>query len=309
MSHTSLSQEETCKLARSKGDRQNFLVTAIEEAIAAHRIQSESARRANAPAKSAATKPVANVSAVRLRHLHDVIRDSKSRLYSGPAVIASITGVTSSQASDAIRQARYGARWLDFSYTPPIKRTRDYEIEQALRLHGYVGSWRLLPHRPTLAAYLEARTGAERDHPCVVFLSTHCVAVSGGVFCDVFSRGEVVDIDDAKGRRKKVSRVLVLTKRIAPSPIASRQPVPNAAKAGANGKADRLFRAAIKTETGALRVKITPNEVFIVRRDEAGWYWLGSREGVEDLILRPTSDGRLRGNTDEAAAYRKAKGG
>lgn len=100
----------------------------------------------------------------------------------------------------------------------------------------------------------------------------------------------------------------MLTKRIAPSPIASRQPVPNAAKAGANSSVDRLFRAAIKAETGALRVKITPNEVFIVRGDEAGCYWLGSRDGVEDLILRPTSDGRLRGDTDEAAAYRKAMG-
>ncbi|WP_137132603.1 hypothetical protein [Rhizobium sp. FY34] len=246
--------------------------------------------------------------AIKPRYLNDAVKDTKSRLYSGPAVIASITGVTSSQASDSIRQVRYGARWLDLSYTPPIKRTRGYEIEQALRLHGYIGHWRLLPDQPTLAAYLNARTGAERDHPCVVFLSTHCVAVSGGVFCDVFSRGEVVDIDDAKGRRKKVSRVLVLTKRIAPSPIASRQPVPNAAKAGANSSVDRLFRAAIKAETGALRVKITPNEVFIVRADEAGWYWLGSRDGVEDLILRPNSDGRLRGDTEEAAAYRKAMG-
>ncbi|NKQ83465.1 hypothetical protein C3Y91_03560 [Rhizobium sp. UPM1133] len=66
---------------------------------------------------------------------------------------------------------------------------------------------------------------------------------------------------------------------------------------------------AIKAETGALRVKITPNEVFIVHPGEGGWYWLGSRESVEDLIIRPTSDGRLRGNTDEAAAYRKAMGG
>ena len=246
--------------------------------------------------------------AIKTRHLNAVIRDTKSRLYSGPAVIASITGVTSSQASDAIRQVRYGAGWLDLSYTPPIKFTHNGEMQQALRLLGYSGYWRLLHEQPTLAAYLNARTGAERDHPCVVFLSTHCVAVSGGVFCDVFSRGVVIDIDEAPGRRKRVSRVYVLTKRVAPSPIASRQPLPNAAKAGANSKVDRLFRAAIKAETGALRVKITPNEVFIIRADEGGWYWLGSREGVEDLILRPTSDGRLRGNTDEAAAYRKAMG-
>ncbi|MDW9721634.1 hypothetical protein GOB91_04600 [Sinorhizobium meliloti] len=246
--------------------------------------------------------------AIKPRYLHDVVKDNKSRLYPGTCVIASITGVTLSQAADAVRQVRYDSRWLDFSYTPPIKMVRDGEILQALRLLGFVGFYRRLPERPTLAAYLNARIGSERDHPCVLFLSTHCVAVSGGVFCDVFSHGEVVDIDDAKGRRKSVSSVLVLTNRVAPSPIASRQPLANAAKAGASVKADRLFRAAIKAETGALRVKITPNEVFIIRADEAGWYRLGSREGVEDLILRPTSHGRLRGNSGEAAAYRKAMG-
>lgn len=246
--------------------------------------------------------------AIKTRHLNDVVRDTKSRLYSGPAVIASITGVTSSQASDAIRQVRYGAGWLNLPYTPPIKMTRNGEIQQALRLLGYSGFYRRLPDQPTLAAYLNARTGAERDHPCVVFLSTHCVAVSGGVFCDVFSRGVVIDIDEAPGRRKRVNRVFVLTKRIAPSPIASRQPVPNAAKAGANSRAGRLFRAAIKAETGAIRVKITPNEVFIIRANEGGWYWFGSRDGVEHQILMPHSDARLRGNTDEAAAYRQVMG-
>jgi len=308
MSHTPPSQEKTCKPARSKDDRQNFLVAAVEEALAARRMQLERAQRADAPAKSAAMKPVAAVGAARLRHLNDVVKDSKSRLYPGPCVIASIAGVPVSRAADAIRQVLYGSRWLDFSYTPPIKWASDREIEQALHLLGFVGQWRRLPDRPTLAAYLNARIGAERDHPCVLFLSTHCVAVSGGVFCDVFSRGVVVDIDEAPGRRKRVNRVFVLTKRVAPSPIASRQPGPNAAKTGANSKVDRLFRAAIKAETGALRVKVTPNEVFIVRADEAGWYWLGNREGVEDLILRSNSNGRLRGNTDEAAAYRKAMG-
>ncbi|MBO9194849.1 hypothetical protein J5277_12095 [Rhizobium sp. 16-449-1b] len=246
-----------------------------------------------------------NASAVKTRYLHDAVKDTKARLYSGPCVIASVTGVTSSQACDAIRHVRYGARWLDFSYTPPIRRTRAGEIEQALRLLGYVGHWRSLPDGATLAAYLKVRTGVERDHPCVLFLSTHPVAVSGGVFCDIFSGGIVVDIDDAKGRRKKVNRVLVLTKRVAPSTIASRTPAP---KTGANGKAARLFREAIKAETGATRIKLTAHEVFIIRPNENGWYWLGSRENVEDQILRPRPDNRLAGNTDAAAAYRTATG-
>ncbi|MBY5340449.1 hypothetical protein E0H35_30625 [Rhizobium leguminosarum bv. viciae] len=246
--------------------------------------------------------------AVKTRYLHDVDNDTKSRLYPGPGVIASITGVSLSKAKDAIRQVRYGSRWLDFSRTPSIKRTRDGEIEEALRLFGYVGYWRHLPDRPTLAAYLNARTGVERDHPCVVYLSTHCVAVSGGVFCDVFSGGVVIDIDEAKGRRKKVSHVLVLTKRITPSTIAFREPASKAKKAGATSKRDQLFREAIKAETGATRIKITPNEVFVILPDQGGWYWLGARDSLEQQILEPERDGRFRGNTNEAAAYRAAMG-
>jgi len=246
--------------------------------------------------------------AIKTYHLHDVDNDTKSRLYSGPGVIASITGVSLSKAKDAIRQARYGSRWLDFPRTPPIKTTRDGEIEVALRLLGYVGYSRRLPDRPTLAAYLNARTGVERDHPCVVFLRVYCVAVSGGVFCDIFSRGIVIDIDDAEGRRKKVSRVLVLTKRIAPSTIASREPVSKSKTAGADSKRDRLFREAIKAETGAIRIRVTPNEVFVILPDQGGWYWLGARDSLEQQILEPQRDGRFRGNTNEAAAYRAAMG-
>ncbi len=246
--------------------------------------------------------------AIKTYHLHDVDNDTKSRLYPGPDVIASITGVSLSKAKDAIRQVRYGSRWLDFPRTPPIQRTSNGEIEGALRCLGYVGYWRHLPDQPTLAAYLNARTGVERDHPCVVVLSTHCVAVSGGVFCDIFSRGIVIDIDDAEGRRKKVSHVLVLTKRIAPSTIASRKPVSKAKKTEANSKREQLFREAIKAETGATRIRITPNEVFVILSDQRGWYWLGARDSIQQQILEPRRDGHLHGNSAEAAAYRAAMG-
>ncbi|MCD2185524.1 hypothetical protein [Rhizobium sp. GN54] len=79
-------------------------------------------------------------------------------------------------------------------------------------------------------------------------------------------------------------------------------------KKGASSKLDRLFHEAIKAETNAARVKITPHEVFVIRPNEMGWYWLGSRENVEDQILMPRSDNRLAGNTDAAAAYRAAMG-
>jgi len=306
MSHTPSSQGKNCKRARSKDVSQNnALAFPLEALNAALRTNAKRAQRANASVKPAASKPVPEVGAVRTRYLHDTIKDTRSRLYAETCVIASITGVTVSQAADAIRQVRYGAGWLDFSYTPPIRYARCDEIEQALRLLGYVGQWWWFSDQPTLAAYLKTRTGVERDHPSVVFLSTHPVAVSGGVFCDLLSNGVVIDIDDAKGRRKKVNRVLVLTKRVAPSKIASRTTAP---KTGARSKLDRLFHEAIKAETNAARIKITPHEVFVIRPNETGWYWLGSRENVEDQILIQRADNRLAGNTDAAAAYRAAMG-
>ncbi len=243
--------------------------------------------------------------AVKTHHLHDVDNDTKSRLYPGPGVIASITSVSVSKAKDAIRQHRHGSRWLDFPRAPPITGTTDVEIEGALRLLGYVGSWRYLPEQQTLVAYLNTRTGVERDHPCVVRLSTHCVAVSGGVFCDVFSHGIVIDIGDAKGRRKKVSHVLALTKRIAPT-IISRKLVLKAKKTDADSKLEELFREAIKAETGATRVKITPNEIFVILPDQSSWYWLGAHDRIQWEILEPQRDGLLRGNSAAAAAYRSA---
>ncbi|MCW0002039.1 hypothetical protein OE766_27940 [Pararhizobium sp. YC-54] len=308
MSHPPLSQEENCELARSKDDRQKSLAFALGKSGTAGGIPSESALGPKDRAKHQATKPASETGAVKTRYLYDVDNDTKSRLYPGPGVIASITGESLSKAHNAIRQVRYGSRWLDFPRTPPIKRTRDGEVQEALSLLGYDGYWRRLPDRPTLAAYLNARTGVERDHPCVVFLRAYCVAVSGGVFCDIFSRGIVIDIDDAEGRRKKVSHVLVLTKRIAPSTIASREPASKAKKNDANSKRDRLFREAIKAETGATRIRITPNEVFVILPDQGGWYWLGARCSLEEQILEPQRDGRLRGNSAEAAAYRASMG-
>ena len=248
------------------------------------------------------------VEAIKTYYLHDVNNDTKSRLYPGPGVIASITGVSLSEAKDAIRQERYGSRWLDLPRTPPIKRTRDKEVEAALRLLGYVGYWRHLPDQPTLAAYLNTRTGVERDHPCVVFLRSYCVAVSGGVFCDIFRRGVVIDVDEAEGCRRKVRHVLVLTKRIAPSTIATGQSASKTMKTDANGKRDQLFREAINAETGATRIKVTPNEVFVILPDQGGWYWLGNRDSIEAQIVVPQRDNRLRGNTAEATAYRTAMG-
>ncbi len=57
----------------------------------------------------------------------------------------------------------------------------------------------------------------ERTHPCVVHVTGHWVAVSGWVFCDTFSKGQVVDADQAPGRRKRAKDVFVITSRCPPT--------------------------------------------------------------------------------------------
>jgi hypothetical protein len=51
-----------------------------------------------------------------------------------------------------------------------------------------------------------------------VRLNRHVAAVSGWVFCDTTSKGQVADADTAPGRRKRVKEVFVITRRIASVP-------------------------------------------------------------------------------------------
>lgn len=150
--------------------------------------------------------------------LHDVVNDTKSRAFCGPTAVATITGEPVSRVRDAFRLVRHGAGWTEYDRAPSITGTRDYEVQRVLRLFGYVGSWRRIAGQPTIAGYLEGRTGVERTHPCVVHVTGHWVAVSGWVFCDTFSKGQVVDADEAPGRRKRVKNVFVITSRCPPTP-------------------------------------------------------------------------------------------
>jgi hypothetical protein len=183
-----------------------------------------------------------------------------------------------------------------------------------MRLLGYIGQWQNVAGCPTLAAYLNNRTGIQRSHPCIVFLTTHCVAVSGGLFCDVVSKGLITDIDKAPGRRKRVNRVFILTHRITPAPIPSKtSSCAQSEHRTADEKRqlkewDRLLREAIKAETGATSVKIANGEVYIMSPNHTGWYWIGGIDSVQQSLLQPHDFGYLHGNTDEAAAYRTAMG-
>lgn len=252
--------------------------------------------------------------AIKTHHLHDVDNDTKCRLHSGTVAMASITGEPMSRVRDAVRLNRHGAVWVDRRRAPAITKTHDDEIESTLRLLGYAGEWHDIKGRPTLAAYLKARTGIQQSHPCVVFMNNHRVAISGELFCDVTNNGLMVDIDRAPWRRKQVHRVFVLTHRIPATPIPSKTPSPaqpahlTAEQKRRIKELDRLFREAVKAETGATRIKVTSTEVFIIRPADTGWTWCGARDGVVDSLLKLQQHSWISGNTDEAAAYRATMG-
>ena len=154
---------------------------------------------------------------VRTGHLHDVVNDTKARAFCGPTAVAAITGEPISRVRDAFRLVRHGAGWTGYDRAPPIMGTYTHEMDRVLRLFGYAGAWIPIDGRPTLAAYLEGRSGSQRSYPCIVRLNRHVVAVSGWLFCDTLSKGQVVDADKAPGRRKRVKEVFVVTRRIAPA--------------------------------------------------------------------------------------------
>jgi hypothetical protein len=243
---------------------------------------------------------------IKPNYLHDVVNTTKSRLRCGTTAVASITGKTLSEVRDAFRFERFGARWPNYDRAPAIKATSPFEVEAVLRLFGYVGEWRTLPGRPTVAAYLESRSGVERSHPCVVYTGGYCIAVSGWVVCDVLSRGVVIDAQDARRRRARVDDVFVITGRVQPTQNIPSKPSRPRRVSKREAKIDRLFRAAIKAETGATRVKITSTEVFIMRPNTHRWRHIGARDSVSDRLERPGTGCPIRGQSEEAAAYRAA---
>jgi len=243
---------------------------------------------------------------IKPNYLHDVVNDTSSRLRCGLTAVAAITGKTLSEVRDAFRFHRFGPRWPNYDRAPSIMATRPREVEAALRLFGYMGTWRTLLNRPTVAAYLESRYGIERSHPCVVYTGGYCIAVSGWLVCDVLSRGIVIDAQDARRRRARVDHVFVVTGRVQPAHAIPSKPSKPPRMSKREARLDRLFRAAIKAETDATRVKIASAEVFIMRPDADRWRHIGPRDSVCDWLKRPDSACSIRGRSDEAAAYRAA---
>lgn len=145
--------------------------------------------------------------------LSDVVNDTSGRAFCGPTAVAAITGVAISVVRDAYRSVRHGPNWhLTLDHTPRITGTYWHETKRVLEKFGFEGEWENVSGSPTLAAFTDAMSASSRRDPRAIFVTRHVVAVSGAQFCDTFSRGKIVDLDEAPGRRKRVKRSLRLTR-------------------------------------------------------------------------------------------------
>ncbi|MDF1608271.1 hypothetical protein PZ897_08800 [Hoeflea sp. YIM 152468] len=145
--------------------------------------------------------------------LRSIVNDTKTRPFCGPTAVAAITRQPISIVKDAFRLARFGKRWIEFDRSPAIMGVTLAETYHVMNTFGFGGGWESFDRAPSLAAWLETRTGIARTHPVIVHVTGHLVAVRGYEFCDTFSKGLVVDADEAPGRRKKVKDVFVVTGR------------------------------------------------------------------------------------------------
>jgi len=212
--------------------------------------------------------------------LQEAVNDEAAKPYCGATAIASITGLPISVCKNALRTARFGAGWVKRDRIPVIKGTRPHHVEEALRLLGYSGNWIHLFKRQTLAGWLEKRPQRMKDYPCLVGLTNHWVAVSGWTFCDTWTKGQVVDAEDAPHRRKWVERVFLVSGRVPAQEIPSKLP---AAKDPAK-RAERNARA--KDRNGFKRFLAGYGATFEAR--ESNWH----RNQIDDVIVTfPTERG------------------
>lgn len=173
--------------------------------------------------------------------LRDVRNDTKSRAFCGPTAVATIVDEPVSVVRDAFRLARCGASWVNYDRAPAIMGTTHREVEAVLQAFGFIGHWQTVRGNPTLAAFLEERNGDLRTHPTIIEVTGHWVAVCGWQFCDTFSKGQVVEAENAPRRRARVKRVFVLTGRVPPSAIPRKDYSAAAARAAAGQKARSAY--------------------------------------------------------------------
>jgi hypothetical protein len=120
----------------------------------------------------------------------------------GPVAVAAKIGVDVATVRDVIRRCRNGRA---------VKGTHATDLQLAFRHFGYdmqlVADLR--DNSPTLATWERQRTDMEAAY--VEIITNHWVAVRGNWFCDSWTRGVLVKIEDAPHRRKRVRFVYVVT--------------------------------------------------------------------------------------------------
>lgn len=239
------------------------------------------------------------------RTLYCVENDTKAKAFCGPTAIAAITGQPISIVRDACRMARYGATWpTSLQRAPNVWGVSNKVLEKALRILGYVGRWDKVDGNPTLASWLDNRTAEQRHRLCVVNVTRHYVAVAGYEFVDTFTRGGVVDIDEAPHRRKRVKRAFVVTGRVPPSPVVSKRPVVKApavrspvARASRRYYADfvkyaRSVGATYRKERGddELEIRLKSGSSLFVTHSVLPDDWANAQAQLEDFLSTAAPD-------------------
>lgn len=236
--------------------------------------------------------------------LRDVENDTNVKIYCGPTAIAAVTGLPPSVVLDACRTARDGEDWPEKHLHPPrIKGINISVLGRALRILGYAGRWVEVCDRPTLAAWLETRSPYERRLPCIVNVTRHYVAVAGYMFADTFTKGQVVEVDEAPHRRKRVERVFFITGRVAPGTVVSKHPAQIAEEKRAQrressrgyrefAKFARSLGATWEKERGddSLTIHFSDGRCLTVTHWLLPDDWFGATHQVEAFLSSPTPD-------------------
>lgn len=232
--------------------------------------------------------------------LHVVENDTKARAFCGPTAVAAITGQPISVVRDACRMARHGSDWpTKFQRAPRVKGMMNNELATALRILGFVGRWIRVSCNPTSAAWLEMRTAEQRSKPCVINVTRHYVTVSGYEFVDTFTKGEIVDVDEAPGRRKRVQHVFIVSGQIAPLPVVSKQPAVRSPGQCVRtryyadfAKYARSLGTTYQKEKGddELEIRLKDGRRLFVTHSLLPDDWCNAQRHLEDFVATPDPD-------------------
>ncbi len=253
---------------------------------------------------------------INCRTLHCLENDTKAIAFCGPTAIAAITGQPFSVVRNACRMARHGANWpARLQRAPNVRGVSNKVLEEALRILGYVGRWENVDGNPTLAAWLDNRTAELRRNPCVVNVTGHYVTVAGYEFVDTFTKGVVVDIDEAPRRRKRVKRVFIVTGQVPPTPVVSKQPAVKTPLARARSryysdfvKYTRSVGATYRKQRGGdeLEIRLKNGCRLFITHTLLPDDWANAQNQLEDFLSAPTPDPERfdrRSNGDWDALY------